>query len=323
MQSSILRFFAVICAAGMSALALAQTYPSKPIKLVIPFPAGGATDIIGRTLAQKLGERLGQNVIVDNKPGAGGAIGSDAVAKASADGYTLLLATSSTHSIGPVLNKNIAYSPEKDFAPISYVASASSVLVVSPTLSVKTVAELITMAKATPGMTFGSSGNGTIVHLQAEYFAHLAGVQLTHIPYKGTALAIPDVASGQVAMIFDSITSAVPHIKSGRVKALAVTSLKPSTLLPELPTVDATGLKGYSSDTYFGLFAPAGTPAEIIARLQKEITAIANAPDVKERFATQGVEPVGGDGTALTETMRQETAKWRRVIEQAKVKLDQ
>jgi tripartite-type tricarboxylate transporter receptor subunit TctC len=311
----------LICAAGLSVSAFAQSFPTKPIRLVIPFPAGGATDIIGRTLAQKLGERLGQNVIVENKPGAGGSIGADFAAKSAADGYTLLLATSSTHSIGPILNKNIAYNPEKDFAPISYVASATSVLIVSPSIPVKSVAELIALAKTKP-LTFGSSGNGTIVHLQGEYFAHLAGLSLTHIPYKGTALAIPDVASGQVTMIFDSITSAIPHIKSGRVKALAISSAKPSALLPDVPTVDATGLKGYESDTYFGLFAPTGTPLEIIARVQKEVTAIVNSAEVRERFATQGVEPVGTDGAALTETMRKETAKWRRVIEQAKVKLD-
>jgi tripartite-type tricarboxylate transporter receptor subunit TctC len=313
--------FSLLCAASLSVSAFAQSYPIKPIRLVIPFPAGGATDIIGRTLAQKLGERLGQSVVVENKPGAGGSIGADFAAKSPADGYTLLLATSSTHSIGPILNKNIAYNPEKDFAPISYVASAASVLIVSPSIPAKNVAELIALAKTKP-LTFGSSGNGTIVHLQGEYFAHLAGLSLTHIPYKGTALAIPDVASGQVTMIFDSITSAIPHIKSGRVKALAVSSAKPSALLPDVPTVDATGLKGYESDTYFGLFAPTGTPLEIITRVQKEVTSVVNSADVRERFATQGVEPVGTDGTALTETMRQETAKWRRVIEQAKVKLD-
>jgi tripartite-type tricarboxylate transporter receptor subunit TctC len=315
-RSITLAFVTVFCAH-----ALAQSYPTKPVRLVVPFPAGGATDIIGRTLAQKLTERLGQNVIVENKPGAGGSIGSDFAAKAAPDGYTLLLATSSTHSIGPILNKNISYNPEKDFVPVSYVATATSVLITSPNTPVKNVAELIALAKTKP-LTFGSSGNGTIIHLQGEYFAHLAGVSLTHIPYKGSALAIPDVVSGQVTIIFDSITSALPHIKNGRVKALAISSAKPSSLLPDVPTVDATGLKGYSSDTYFGLYAPVGTPADIVARVQKEITAVVNAADVKERFATQGVEPVGGDTAALTETMRQETAKWRRVIEQAKVKLD-
>jgi tripartite-type tricarboxylate transporter receptor subunit TctC len=311
----------LLCAASLSISAFAQSYPTKTIKLVIPFPAGGATDIIGRTLAQKLSERLGQSVVVENKPGAGGSIGADFAAKSAADGYTLLLATSSTHSIGPILNKNIAYNPEKDFAPISYVASAASVLIVSPSIPVKNVAELIALAKTKP-LTFGSSGNGTVVHLQSEYFAHLAGISLTHIPYKGTALAIPDLASGQVTMMFDSIPSAAPHIKGGRVKALAVTSSKTSGLLPDVPTIDASGLKGYEADTYFGLFAPAGTPAEILARIHKEVAALVTTPEIKERFAAQGVEPVGSDGAALTDTLRKETQKWARVIEQAKVKLD-
>ncbi len=316
------RFFALICAAGMSVFAAAQTYPTRPIKLLIPFPAGGATDIIGRALAIKLSERLGQSVVVENKPGAGGTIGTDLAAKSPPDGYTLLLATSSTHSIGPILNKSIPYNAEKDFIPVSYIASAPSVLIISPTLPVKSVAELVAYGKAKPGLPFSSSGNGTVVHLQGEYFGHLAGLSLTHIPYKGTALAIADIVSGEVGMMFDSIPSAIPHIKAGRVRALAVTSAKPSALLPDLPTVDASGLKGFSADVYFGLFAPIGTHSEIVARIQKEAIAAVNAPDLKERFAQQGVEPVGNNGEALLETMRSEGAKWRRVIELAKVKIE-
>jgi tripartite-type tricarboxylate transporter receptor subunit TctC len=316
------RVFTLILGLCLSALVQAQAYPNKTLRLVIPFPAGGATDIIGRVLAQKLGERLGQTVVVDNKPGAGGSIGSDLVAKAPADGYTLLLATSSTHSIGPILAKNLPYAVDRDFTPIGGVAEATNVLVVGSTQPVKTVPDLLAMMRANPGTTFASSGNGTIVHLQGELFAYMAGAVMTHIPYKGTALAMPDVISGQVTMVFDSIVSALPHIKAGRVRALAVTASKPSPLLPDVPTVDGSGLKGYVADTYFGLFAPAQTPKEIVTRLQAEMASVVQSAEVREKFAQQGVEPLGTSGDQLASLMRADTDKWRRVIEQAKVKLE-
>ena len=307
----------------VSTLTSAQAYPSKPIRLIIPFPPGGATDIIGRTLAQKLSTQLGQTVIVDNKPGAGGTLGSNEAAKAAPDGYTLLLATTSTHSIAPSLYKNIPYSVEKDFAPISEVATATNVLIVTPNLPVSNVAELVLLAKSKPdALNFASSGNGTIVHLQSELFKLVAGVQLTHVPYKGTALAIPDLISGQTQMLFDSLVSALPHIKGGKVKALAVTSAKRTPLLPNVPTVIESGLPGYEVNTYFGLFAPSGTPREILQRLQREAAAAVQSPEVKERFAGQGAEPVGGTPEALSALIRAETAKWKRVIEAGQIKVD-
>ena len=301
----------------------AQAYPSKPIRLIVPFPPGGATDIIGRTLAQKLSVQLGQTVIVDNKPGAGGTLGSAEASKAAPDGYTLLLATTSTHSIAPSLYKNISYSVEKDFTPILEVATATNVLIVTPKLPVKDVAELVALAKAKPdSLNFASSGNGTIVHLQSELFKLISGTQLTHVPYKGTALAIPDLISGQTHMMFDSLVSALPHIKGGKVKALAVTSIRRTPLLPGVPTVVESGLPDYVVNTYFGLFAPPGTSRDIVQRLQKEAVIAVQSADVKERFASQGAEAVGGTPEALSALIRSETMKWKRVIDAGQIKVE-
>ena len=324
-NSMLLSFFVALTPLFVAPSASAQpaAYPSKPIRLIIPFPPGGATDIIGRTLAQKLSVQLGQTVIVDNKPGAGGTLGSNEAAKAVPDGYTLLLATTSTHSIAPSLYKNIPYSVEKDFAPIAEVATATNVLIVTPNLPVASVAELVLLAKSKPdALNFASSGNGTIVHLQSELFKLDAGVKLTHVPYKGTALAIPDLIGGQTHLMFDSLVSALPHVKGGKVKALAVTSTKRTPLLPNVPTVIESGLPGYEVNTYFGLFAPPGTPREIVQRLQREAANAVQSAEVKERFASQGAEPVGGTPEALSVLIRAETAKWKRVIEAGQIKLD-
>ena len=312
-----------VATAALPGAALAQAYPSKPIRLVIPFPPGGATDIIGRTLAQKLSVQLGQTVVVDNKPGAGGTLGSAEAAKAAPDGYTILLATTSTHSIAPSLYKNIPYSVEKDFTPISEVATATNVLIVTPNLPVKDVAELVALAKKNPdALNFASSGNGSIVHLQSELFKLISGTKLTHVPYKGTALAIPDLISGQTHLMFDSLVSALPHIKGGKVKALAVTSTRRTPLLPSVPTVIESGLPDYEVNTYFGLFAPPGTPRDIVQRLQKEAVIAVQSADVKERFASQGAEPVGGTPEALSALIKSETVKWKRVIDAGQIKLD-
>ncbi len=298
-------------------------YPNRPIRLIVPFPPGGATDIIARALAQKLVAQLGQTVIVENRPGAGGTLGSGEMLKAAPDGYSLLLGTTSTHSIAPHLYKNLGYVAERDFTPIAEVASATSVLVVTQNLQAGDVRQLIATAKARPdGLNYASSGSGTIVHLQSELFAQMSGTRMTHVPYKGTALAIPDLVSGQIHLMFDSIISALPHIKGGKVRALAVTSAKRSPLLPEVPTVMESGLPGYEVNTYFALFAPANTPREIAEKLQSEVAKAVQSPEVRERFASQGAEVVGGKPEALATLVKSEAQKWKRVIDAAQVRLD-
>lgn len=315
-----LAFLLALFLALFAQLASAQ-YPNRAIKLVVPFPPSGATDVVGRLIAAKLGERLGQAVVVDNRPGAGGTIGSDLVAKSAPDGYTLLIATTSTHSIGPTLQK-LPYDPIRDFAPITHVANVPNVLVVSPTLPVASVSDLVALAKAKPGqLNFASSGVGTIVHLNAELFKMISGADIVHVPYKGTALSIPDVASGNIALLFDSLASVMPHIKSGKVKPLAVNADKRQALLPGVPTLAEAGMPQFDRHTWFGMFAPAGTPPDIVARLQREIVAALQAPDLLERFATIGAEPVGSTPQQFVERIRSDAARWADVIRAANVKV--
>jgi tripartite-type tricarboxylate transporter receptor subunit TctC len=316
------RLTLAIAMAVTATLAGAQAYPAKPVKMIVPFPPAGATDVVGRFLAQKLGERWGQSVVVENRPGAGGSIGSDMVAKAPADGYMLLMATSSTHSIGPSLSK-LPYDPIKDFAAIAHVANVPNVLVVSPTLAVKDIKELIALAKSKPGqLNFASSGQGTIVHLNGELFKMLGGIDLQHIPYKGTALSIPDLANGQIAMLFDSLASVMPHIKSNRARPLALNGRTRSPLLPDVPTFAEAGMPAFDTYTWFGLFAPAGTPREIVSKIHGDVLAALQAPDLKERFASVGAEAVGGTSEAFVARILADTAKWAQVIKAAKVKIE-
>ncbi len=296
-------------------------YPQRAIKLLVPFPPAGATDIVGRIVAQKLSERLGQSVVVENRPGAGGSIGSDLVAKSAPDGYTLLMATSSTHSIGPALQK-LPYDPIKDFAPITHVANVPNVLVVSPKLPVASVRELVEYAKARPGkLNFASSGVGTIVHLNGELFKMLAGVDLVHVPYKGTALSIPDLANGNIAMLFDSLASVLPHVKSGSVRPLAMNAPQRSPLLPEVPTLAEAGMPAFDRYTWFGMFAPAGTPADIVRKVQAEVVAALKAPDLRERFDAVGAEPVGSTPEQFVDRIRSDGVRWAEVIKSANVKV--
>jgi len=301
----------------------ADTYPNKPIRLVVPFPASGATDLLARAIAQKVGTSIGQQIVVDNRPGAGGAIGSDMVAKAPADGYTLLIATTSTHSIGPYINTHLPYNTETDFTPIGEVATATNVLVVPNSLPVKNVKELIDYAKKHPGeLNYASSGNGTVVHLTAEAFKAQAGVFITHIPYRGTALAVPDLISNKVQILFDSIVSGMPHVKDGKLKGLAVTSLKRSPLAPDLPTVSESGLPGFESDTWFGIYGPKGLPADIVNRLNTEFNKAIQSQDVKDRLAKLGAEPVGGTPAQFAAMVKKDSARWGKLIKDRKIQVD-
>ena len=308
-------------AALLTQPAIAQNYPAKPVRLIIPFPPGGATDIFGRVLAQKLGELIGQSVVVENRPGAGGTIGSELASKAAPDGHTILLATTSTHSIGPALNPKMPYDAKKDFAPVIHLADATNILIASPTLPVANLRELVAYARANPGkLNYASSGNGTIVHLTGEMFKAATGTFIVHIPYKGTALAIPDLIAGQVSFVFDNIASALPHIRGGKVKTLGISALKRSPLVPDIPTMDEAGVKGFESNTYFGVFAPAGTPAAIVTRLNGEINKAIGAQDFRERLAALGAEPVGGTPEQLARAVARDTEKYAAVIKRAGIK---
>jgi tripartite-type tricarboxylate transporter receptor subunit TctC len=312
----------VLCLALLASLPSYGQYPAKPVHLVVPFPAGGPTDVLSRVVAQKLSERWAVAVVVDNKPGAGGAIGSDFVAKSPPDGYTLVMATSSTHSIGPALQK-LPYDAEKDFTPIGQAWRAPNVLVVSPKLDVRDVRGLIALAREKPGqLNFASSGIGTIPHLSAELFKRLAGIDIVHVPYKGTGLSIPDIARGQVAMLFDSIITAQQHAKAGNVRMLAVSTAQRSPLLPELPTMAEAGVPGYESTTWFGVLGPAGLPRELAVKVSGDIAAVLQAEDVRQRFAAAGAEPVGSTPEAFTATLKSEGEKWVRLVRAANIKID-
>jgi tripartite-type tricarboxylate transporter receptor subunit TctC len=303
-------------------LVAAAQYPAKPIRMVVPFPPGGATDIIARVVSQKLAEGLGQPVVVDNRPGAGGTIGSDVAAKATPDGYTLLISTNSTHAVAAVLSKP-PYDPTRDFTPITLLAESANILVVSPALGVSNVRELIAAAKAKPGaLSFASSGNGTIIHLTGEMFKQLAGVDMLHVPYKGTALSIPDLASGRVSILFDNIVSAQPNLRSGTVKPLAVTTLKRSSLVPELPTMIEAGVPGFESTAWFALFGPGGLAPGVRNRLHEAAVAALKAPDARERLAAAGAETLGSGPDELAQRIRDDIAKWGGVVKAGNIKVD-
>lgn len=295
-------------------------YPDRAVHIVVPFPAGGPTDVLTRVVAQKLGDRWSKPLVVDNKPGAAGAIGSELVAKSAADGYTLLMGTSSTHSVSPVL-QTLPYDAEKDFVPVVNVGSAANVLIVSPALGVNDVRSLIALAKAKPGqLNYASSGNGTVTHLSGELFKLLAGVQMQHVPYKGTGLAIPDIARGEVALIFDSIITGLQHARSGSVRLLAVCTEERSSLVPDVPTMAEAGVPGYESSAWFGLFAPAGLPAPLVAKVNADVIAALADPDVRARFAAAGAETVGGTPQSFAQRIRAEREKWARVVKAANIR---
>ena len=319
----ITRTIAALALAMLASGAHAQAWPAKPIKWVVPFAPGGTTDILARTIGDKLAIALGQPVIIENKPGAGGGVGADYTAKAPADGYTIMGGTISTHAINASLYKSLPYDPVKDFAPITLIARVPNMLVVNPDVPAKNVAELITLMKASPAKyTFASSGNGTSQHLSGELFKTMAGVEMQHIPYKGSPPALQDVVGGQVTMTFDNITTAWPLAKGGKLRALAVTTAKRSSVAPEVPTLAESGLAGYEVGSWQGVFAPAGTPPEIVKRLNAEIVKIIRMPDVNEKLTALGAEPVGNTPEEFGALVRAEVGKWAEVVKKSGAKVD-
>ena len=313
-----LRGLAAALALG-AAMPAALAQSSKPIRLVVPFPAGGATDLFARTLSQKMGERLGTSIVIDNKPGAGGSLGSDMAAKATADGQTLLFTTTSTHSIGPAIGAKLPYDTVRDFTPIAHVGNAPSIMLVPNSSPAKTVKEWIEYAKKNPGkLNYASSGNGTIVQLTAELFKAQAGVFVTHIPYKGTGLAIPDLVAGQLDVLFDSLPTGMPHVRDGRLRALAVTTLKRTPLAPDLPPVADT-LPGFESNTWFGLYGPKGLPAEVVNRVNAAANQALSDPEVRAMLTTLGIEPVTSTPAQFAKMVADDQAKWKRIIAERKI----
>ena len=316
-----------LAAAGLlPAAAMAQPdaqWPSKPIKWVVPFPPGGAMDVIARTLGEKAGRTLGQPFVIENRPGAGGNIGADAVAKSPADGYTIMIT-----SIGMATNKalypRLSYDPVKDFAPISLLAIVPNVLVVNTAKTTdKSVADVIVHAKRDPGkLTYASAGNGTSIHLAGEVFASMAGLNLLHVPYKGSGPAVTDMLGGQVDLMFDSITSARPHIQAGKLRALGVTSAKRSATLPDVPTIAEAGVPGYEVSPWFAVFAPAGTPAAIVNKINAALIDAMKQPDTVAKFETIGAEPIGTTPQQLATHLDKELARWGALIKERNIRMD-
>ncbi|CAG2146815.1 Tripartite tricarboxylate transporter family receptor [compost metagenome] len=329
------RALALLLSAALASLALpastafaADPYPNKPIRLVVPFPAGGTTDILARAVAAELSKLPGWNVVVDNKPGAGGNIGTDIVAKSAPDGYTLLMGTVGTHGINQSLYAKLPFDPIKDFVPITEVASVPNVLVVNPAFAqqnkINSVNDLIAYARANPGkLNMASSGNGTSIHLAGELFKTQTKTFMVHFPYRGSGPALTDLSGGTMQLMFDNLPSSMQLIKSGKLKALAVTSAKPSPALPDLPTVAAAAkLPNFEASSWFGLLAPAGTPGDIVHRIQQEVAKSLATPAVRERMLAQGADPVGNTPEQFAAFIRAETTKWAKVVKDSGAKVD-
>jgi tripartite-type tricarboxylate transporter receptor subunit TctC len=325
-------FGRLLAVAALAVLSLApvhaQTWPSKPVRIVVPFPPGGTTDIVARSIGVELQRTWQQPVVIENRAGAGGNIGADAVAKSPGDGYTLLMGTVGTHAINQALyaqsGSKMPFDPVKDFVPITLVAGVPNVMVINPKLPVNSVAEFIAYAKARPGqLNMASSGNGTSIHLTGELFKTVTGTYMVHFPYRGSAPAVTDLITGNMNVMFDNLPSALPHIKSGRLKALAVTSRTRSPALPDVPTVEeAAGLKGFDASSWFGLFAPAGTPRTVVDKIQADVAKALAQPAVRERFVAQGADPGGNTPDQFAAFIRAETEKWTRVVKFSNAKVD-
>ena len=314
--------FALVITLTLIAAANAQTYPSKPVRIIVPFPPGGGTDIVARAVGQKLGEALGQTFVIDNRGGAGGTVGSEAAAKSPPDGYTLAMATSSTHGVAPSLYPRLGYDPVRDFAPVTLVATTPFVLVVHPALPVKTVGDLIALAKRQPGkLNYGSAGNGSSNHLTVEMFDMMANVKMTHVPYKGSGPALVDLMAGQVDLAINDMSSLLNFVNAGKMRALAVTSLARNPALPNVPTI-AASLPGYEAEAWYGVLAPIKTPAAIIAKLHEEIVKALKTTDLKERLHAQGLDALGNSQAEFLAYMQRDIAKCAKVVKASGARID-
>ena len=320
-----LRGFATLCVvavASLATMAIAQPYPNRPIKMIVPFAPGGATDIIARTVAQKLSDRVGQPVVVENKPGAGTTVGNAEVAKARPDGYTLLFAPT-PFVISQVVYPTLPYDPRKDFAPVSLLATSPFILVTNASITARTVGELVAQAKAKPGaLTFCSAGNGTVPHLAGELFKLRAGVDIVHVPYKGGGPAIVDLVGGQVNMMFATPIEVAQHVQSGKLRVLATTSLKRLPAFADVPTLDESGYPGFEVASFFGVLAPAGTPSDIVARLAADLATVMDLPDVRERFAAQSADANVQGPEAFGKFLEAQRVKWADIVKRSGAKVD-
>jgi len=316
-------FFCALPAFVCSAAQAQQAYPSRPIRIVVPYTPGGFTDVTTRIVAAELSKNFGQNIIIDNRPGANSIIGVEIVSKSTPDGYTLA-SVIPAHAANQTLYPKLPYHAVNSFAPVSLAASAPLILCVTNALPAKSVKELVALARSRPGqLAFASSGVGASAHLSMELLMMMTGISMVHVPYKGTAPALVDLTSGQVQVMFDVPSSMLPHVKAGRIRALAMASEKRYSAAPDLPTISESAVPGYASGSWVGFLAPAGTPREVVAKLGREIMSVVNRPDVRERFIQIGIEPVGNSPEAFTAFLRNEVAKWEKVIRTANVKVDQ
>lgn len=315
MKNSMRWIGGMLAALMIAAPAWAQPYPTKPIRMVVPSAPGSGPDLIARVVAQKLTESLGKPVVADPRPGAGGSLGAEIVAKSPPDGYTLIMGSAGSHSVNTALYPKLPYDALKDFAPVSLVSTAPNILIVHPSMPVKTVKDLVALAKAKPGdLTFGSGGNGSTAHLSGELFRVLAKVNMVHVPFKGAPAAVIGVMTGEISLAILNLPPALPHVRSGKLKALGVSTATRSSAVPDIPTIAEAGLPGYDAGTWYGLLAPAGTPGEIIARLNAELVKGLRSAEMKKRIAAEGGDVIGGTPDEFTAVIKRDIEKWTRVV---------
>ena len=317
------RLFVIVALALLAGAVSAQSYPSKPVRVVIPWPPGGSNDVVGRIVTQKVGENLGQQFIVDNRAGAGGTIGTDIVVKSQPDGYTIKFGSTSSIAVSPNLYPKLPYDILRDLTPVAQVASAPILLAVHPSVPARTMRDLIALARAKPGqLTYASSGSGSSLHLCGEYLKYLAKIDLLHVPYKGAGLALPDLVAGQVQLLFSDMAPFVPYVKTGRLRILAVTTAERSKLYPDIPTIAESGAPGYDLTGWYGVLVPTGTPRPIIERLHGELMKAMHAPDMQERYVTLGLEPVESTPEQFGTYIRAELAKWGDIIKRSGTRVE-